>query len=193
MHRLNRCWTLPEHLWVHMNANEWVGIAPEHPLSVHECKWVNGNSPWTPIEWTQLPMSEMDAHWTPIECAQTLMIKCEHLWVCVKGIESWLNVTHHGETMRKIAFLSELNTAWMLVTAHECLWVSIEHALNACECMWTPLSEYWTNPEHLWVCMNASVQVGTFPEHPLSVHECLWVSISKVWMQTSRVVNSKNV
>ena len=69
-----------------------------------------------------------------------------------------------------------LNTPWMLLSAYECLWVSVEHPLNATECTWMRLSENWTAPEH-----------------PLSVHECLWVSIAKVWMRTSRMVNVTNL
>jgi hypothetical protein len=141
--------------WVCMNANEWVGTAPEHPLSAHERHWVSVNTQW----------------------------------VCMTAIESLLNATHRGVTMRKITFVWDLNspltwssvrnacewvlnTPWMLLSARECLWVSVEHPLNASECTWMRLTENWTAPEH-----------------QLSVHERLWVSISKVWMRTSRVVN----
>jgi hypothetical protein len=99
----------------------------------------------------------------------------EHLWVCMNVFES------------------VLNTPWMLVSAHECLWVSIEHPLNTCECAWTPLSEYWTCSECLWVQVNANEWVRTSPEHQLGAHECLCVSFRKVWMRTSRVVDLKNL
>jgi hypothetical protein len=95
-------------------------------------------------------------------------------WVHMNAVESLLNVTHHGVTTRKIAFVSELNMPWtlVLVSAHECQWVSTEHPLNT-----------------QWVRMSANEWAGTAPEHPLNVHERLWVSIWKVWMHTSRVVN----
>ena len=146
MNRLNMYWTPPEHLWVQMNANEWVGTASEHPLTVHECHWVS-----------------MSMH-----------------GLCTNAIESSLklNTTHHGVTMKKISFVSELITPWMLVSACEFLWVSFEHPLITCEFAWTPLSEYWTHPECLLVCMNANSEW----EHPLST---LWV--------TPRIVNLTNL
>jgi hypothetical protein len=143
--------------WVCMNINEWVGTAPEHPVSAHERHWVSVNT---------------------------------HI-VHMNAIESLLNATHHGVTMREISFVSELNMSWMLVSACEHLWVSIEQPLNACECVLMPMIEYWTRPERLWVCVNSNEWVGTSPEHPLSVHKWLWVSIWKVKMCTSRVVNLK--
>jgi hypothetical protein len=53
-------------------------------------------------------------------------------------------------------------------------WTCIEHLLNASECAWTPMSEYWAAPEHLLgehECQCVSI------EHPLSAHECHWVII----------------
>jgi len=127
MNRLNTCWTPPYCLWVHMNTNEWVRTAPEHPLSTHEWNWVSVNT------------------------------HCGHM----NTIESLLNVTHHGVTMRNISFLSELNDPSTLVSTPECLWVNIEHALNACECAWTSLSEYWTCSECLWACMHTNEWMRT--------------------------------
>ena len=51
------------------------------------------------------------------------------------AIESLLNVTHRGVTMRNVSFVSELNMPLTLVSARERLRVSIEHPLTACE--WT--------------------------------------------------------
>jgi hypothetical protein len=169
MHRQNMCWTLSEHLWVCMNANEWVGTAPEHPFSANECQWVSGSSPWSPIECAWMPISEYwtppehpfsanecqwvsgSSPWSPIECTwmpiSEYWTSLEHPWsayecqwvgvnthwVHMNAIESLLNATHHGVTMRKFSFVSELNTPWTLVSVHECLWVSIEQPLNTCE------------------------------------------------------------
>jgi hypothetical protein len=124
MASLNTYWTPPEHLWVHVNANEWVGTAPKNPLSVHECQWVSGSSPWTPHLWVIIerdwpccdhekvlvhvrtehtpnacecmwvPMSE---YWTPPVC----------LWVCVNGNE-WVGTSPEHP-----------------LSVHECLWESI--------------------------------------------------------------------
>ena len=147
MNRRNTYWTPPACLWVHVNANEWVGTAPEHPLSVHKCHWVRVNTHWGSMNTT----------------------------------ESLLNVTHHGVATRKLSFVSELNTPSMLVSAHEYLWVSIEHTLNACECTWTPLSQYWTHPECLWVCVNTFEWALNAPWMHVSAYECLWVSGNIPW------------
>ena len=97
MNALNTFWTPPECLWVRVNTNEWVGTAPEHPLSVHECHWVSVNTHW----------------------------------VRMNTIESLLNATHHGVTLRKISFVWELTSPWLRLSACECLRVSIEYPLNA--------------------------------------------------------------
>ena len=51
-------WIHPEHLWVHMNTNGWVMNIPWTLVSAHECQWVSGNIPWTPIECTWMPLSK---------------------------------------------------------------------------------------------------------------------------------------
>jgi hypothetical protein len=118
---------------------------------------------WTPIECKWMPLSHYGT-WLTMVWPWERSHLCqnwthpEHLWVHVNSFE-WL-----------------LNTHWMLVSACECQWVSIEHPLNT-----------------QWMCMNANEWVGTAPEHPLNVHEYLWVSIWKVWMRTYRVVNSTNL
>jgi len=146
---------------------------------------VSRNSPWTPIECTWMPMSDweqpLNTHWMCLNANQRVWTPIECAWMPL----------NHFSTLN--AFVWELNGAWMQLSALEHLWVSIEHPLNAVECMWAPLSEYWIWPECFWVCMNANEWVGTAPEHLLSVHECLWVSIWKVWMRTSRVVNWTNL
>jgi hypothetical protein len=61
-------------------------------------------------------------------------------------------------------------------------WTHIEHLLNACECAWTPMSE-WEQPLNIpWVCMNANEWVRTAPEHLLSAHECNLVSVNTHWV-----------
>jgi hypothetical protein len=66
---------------------------PEHPLSVHDHQFVSIEHP-------------LNTH-----------------WVRMNAIESLLNATHHGVTMSKFSFVSELNTPWRLVSE----W---EHCLN---------------------------------------------------------------
>jgi len=158
MNRLNMYCTPPERLWVRMNANEWVGRAPEHPLSVHECNWVIVNTHW----------------------------------VCMTAIES---------------LLMRLTMVW-----HEKdrTYVRTEWLLNTCECVWMPLSEWWTPPKCLWVHLNTFEWVLNKPWMLVSVHdhqwvsenspwtsiECTWMPFSKlwkVWMCTSRVVNLTNL
>jgi len=152
--------TYPLGLWYvnRLNAFEWVLNTPWTLVSVCGCLWVIVNSPWTPIECTWMPMSE-----------------CEHPlnthWVCMNVIGSFLNATHRGVTMRKTAFLWELNSPWMRLSAHEHLWLSIEHPLDAIECAWTLLSEYWICPECHWIHVNAFEEC----EQPLNTH---WVHMN---------------
>jgi hypothetical protein len=67
-------------------------------------------------------------------------------WVHMTAIETLLNATHLCDHDKDL------------------IWVRTEDALNACECAWMPMSEYWTTPGH-----------------PFSVHECLWVSRNSPW------------
>ena len=157
---------------------DWTHI--EHLLNACECTWMPISEWEQPLNTYWVRMNTIEWVWTPIEFAWKPM---SHYWMRLTM----------GVTMRKIAFVSELNGPCILVSAHECLWVNIEHPLSAIECAWTPLSEYWTHPECLSVHMKANEWVGTAPEHPLSAHTCLWVSIWKVWMRTSKVVNLTNL
>ena len=66
-----------------------------------------------------------------------------------------------------------LNTSWMLLSVCEHLWVSIEHALNTFEYMWSPL------------------RIVNSPWTPI---ECTWMPLSKYlegWMHNSRVIKLK--
>jgi hypothetical protein len=127
---MNMYWTAHEHLWAQVNASELVLLTS-----------------WTPIKWAWMPMSEweqlLNTHWGQMNTNEWVL---NTHWLCMKATESLLNVTQHDVTMRKIGFVSELNTPWILVSVHEFLWVIIEHTLNACEYKWTPMSEYWTPP-----------------------------------------------
>ena len=156
---LSECWILHEHLWVCMKTNEWVGTAPEHLWAhMNANEWVG-----TPIDCTWAPLSH---YWTwltmvwPWERQHLCQnwIATEHLWVNVNAFE-WI-----------------LNTPWILVSARECLWVSIKHPLNT----------------H-WAHINANEWVGSAPENPLSAHKRHWVIIRMVWSCTSSVVNLTNL
>jgi hypothetical protein len=168
-----------------LNAFEWVLNTPWTLVSVRECQWVSIEHPlnthWVQMnananEWVgtapEHPMGAHDGHWVSVNTQ----------WVRMTAIESLLNATHHGVTMRKISFVSEMNTLWMLVSACECLLVSDEHLLNACEYPWMPMSEHWTPPEH-----------------PLSAHECqlvsgnnLWTPMVWAWMPLSKYFKGLN-
>jgi hypothetical protein len=128
--------------WVCMNANEWVGTAPEHPLSADEFQWVSVNTHWM--------------HMT--------------------AIESLLNATHRGVTMRRVTFLWESNSPWMRLSVRELMWVSIEHPLNAVECTWMHLRECWTPPERYRLCVNPREWVLNSPWTPI---EFTWMPLSK--------------
>jgi hypothetical protein len=156
-----------------MNTLKWLWTAPEHTLSAHECQWVTGSSPWTPLS------------------------VCE----CVNMIEWFLNATHRGVTIRKKTFVWELNspwmqlsvceclwlsfnTPWMLLNVHEHLWMSIEHHLHAIEYTWMPLrslNNACTPIECLWMMwerfldgLNVHMYVSKFKD--------LWGSfILRVW------------
>ena len=181
----DRLWVSIEHpLNTHwdINANKWVGTAPEHPSSAHDRLWVSIEH-FLDTRWVRMTAYEwvLTSPWTPIECAWPPMSECEHLWVRMNAIESLLKAIHHDVTMRKFSFVSELNTPRMLVSAHEHLWVSIEHTLNTCEHAWMPLSQYWTPPDHFWVCVNTFEWALNTPWTLVSAHECQWVSRNIHW------------
>ena len=150
--------------WVCMNANEYVGTAREHPMRAHDHQWVTGNSPWTSIECAWMPLSECEHLLSAHECH----------WVIIECNSPWCD--HEKDCIR-----SELHSPWMLLSARERLWLSIEHSLNAIECTWTPLSEYWTLPECLWVRVNTFEWVLKMPWMLVSAHECQWVSGNSLW------------
>jgi hypothetical protein len=160
MNRLSMYWTPPERLWVCVNTNEWVGTAPEHPSSAHEHHWVGGNSLWTPIECTWMPLSECehplsphDRHWVIIErdspwydhekdhiCvrAEQSLNTCECPWVPLR--QYW---TPPDLLVRMNTFEWVLNTPWTLVSAHEHQWVSGDISWTPIECARMPLSKYF--------------------------------------------------
>jgi hypothetical protein len=121
MTRLNTHWTPPGHLWVPVNANEWVL-----------------NTSWTPIECAWMPMSEWEYPLNTHECAWPWLSECQHPF----------SVHNH------LWVIIECNSPWC---DHEKVLICVRtvHSLNACECAWLPLSQYWTHPECLWVHKNA--------------------------------------
>jgi hypothetical protein len=94
--------------WVHMNANEWVRTAPEHPLSVHECHWVS-----------------MNTHWV---CRNTSDHEKDLICVCIE--QPWMQLVCLNN------FELVLNTSWMLLSLREDLCMSIEHILKAIDYVW---------------------------------------------------------
>jgi len=132
----------------------------EQPLNTH---WVRMNTNewlWTAPEH---PLSAHEHHWVSVNTQ----------WVCMTAIETSLNATHHGVTMKKIAFEWELNSPWMWLSARERLRVSIEHPLNTVsvhEWQWVSGNSPWTPIECAWTPLSEC-------EHPMSVHDCHWVII----------------
>ena len=153
-------------------SGTWTGWTHiEHLLNACECPWMPMSAYWTAHEHplsVHVSMSEWEqplkTHWVHMNANEWAL---NTHWVRGNAIESLLNKTYHGVTMGKIAFVSELNTPWTLVSARECLWVIIEHPLNARECTWMPMSEYWTPPEHPNECAWMSMSEW---EQPLNTH-----------------------
>ena len=125
-------------------------------IQQHGCQWRSNGHPlnthWgcmNAIEWVR----------ALIECAWMLLSECEHILSAHEC--HWVN--------------TECNSPWY---DHEkdLIHVRTEHALNACECTWMPLSEHWTPPECLWVCVNASEWVLNTPWTPI---ECAWMPLIK--------------
>ena len=79
MNRLNTYWTPPEHLWVHVNANEWVL-----------------NTPWTPIECAWMPMSEcehpLNTHWVHMTAIEWVWTPIECTWLPLSHYWTWLTM-----------------------------------------------------------------------------------------------------
>ena len=158
-------------------------IGPLHALQIWKhihwaFRYMNRlNTNWAPPEglWVHMnvnewvettpehPLSAHERHWVSVNT---------HYWVHMDAIESLLNATHHGGTMRKISFVSELNTT--IVSACEHLWVSIEHPLNACECVWMPMSEKMP-----WMLVNAHGHQWVSGNIPWTPIECAWTPLSK--------------
>jgi hypothetical protein len=160
-----------------VNANEWVLNSPWTPI---ECAWIPMSEWEQPLNTHWVHMTTIEWVWTPNECAWPPLC---HYWMQLTGVWPWERSHLCQNWTRPERLWVHLNacewvlhTPWMLVSAGEGQWVSIEDPLNT----------------H-WVRTNANEWVGTAPEHPLSAHECLWVSNSKVWIRTSRVVNLTNL
>ena len=121
---------------------------------------------WTPPECLQVSVHayewELNSPWTPIECAWLPLGECEH--------PTSEHDCHY--------VIIECESPWC---DHEknLMCVKTEHALNACECAWMPVSDYWTPPERLWVRLNANEWVLNTPWTPI---ECAWTSMSE-WEQ----------
>ena len=157
------------------NAFEWVLNIPWMLVSARECLWVIVNSPWTPIECAWMPMSDceqpLNTHWVCLNAIEWVWTPIEYTCMPLSYYWTWLTVVWQWERMHLCENWTApecdwvhlntaewvLNTSWMLLSAREHLWVSI-NALNACECMWMPLSEYWRAPEPI---------------------ECAWTPLSK--------------
>jgi hypothetical protein len=175
-----------------MNAFECVLNTPWILVSASECQWVIVNSPWTPIECTWRPMCEweqlLNTHWVRMNTIEQVWTPNDSAWPPLSSYWVWLN--DHEKDHICVRIDLHPNAIECLCV---CLWVSIEHPLNAVECTWMPLSECWTPPEHsecMWMQLS---EYWTALEHPLSAHEHLWVSISKFWMRTYRLVNLTNL
>jgi hypothetical protein len=139
-------------------------------LQVHEQAEHVLNTSWTLVSANECQWVSRNSLWTPIECAWMPLSEYEHAWIVHKCHWVIIEIEH--------------NSPWC-DNEKDLICVRTDHTLNACECMWMPLSEFWTSPDHLWVClntfewdwthpecllvsMNASEWVGTSPEHPLS-------------------------
>jgi hypothetical protein len=129
----------PEHLWVHVNANEWVLNSPWTPI---ECAWTPMSEYWTTPEH---PLSAHDHHWVRMTTIEWVWMPNECAWPPLSHYWMWPWSDHEKDL----------------------ICVRTEHALNACECTWMPVSEYWTPPECLWVHMNANEWVLNTPWTPI--------------------------
>jgi hypothetical protein len=179
-----------------LNAFEWVLNTLWMLVSACECLWVIVNSIWAHIECAWMPMSEWEQpliiHWVHMKAIEWVYTPIEWEWmsgVIIERSSPWCDHENNLICVR---------TEWLLNTC-ECTWMplreSIEHPLNAIECMgtpiecvWTSLSEYWIPPEFYWVCGNTFEGVLYMPWMLLSAHESVWVSTWEVWMCTCRVV-----
>ena len=118
---------------------------------------------------------------------------------CPTGLNALSECDHHW---------THLNVLERTLSAHECLWVSIECAWvhsNLREFLWVSIGHSWMHlsareafewvwmqlnalslliPIWKWVCMKAFERVWMWlnmPEHTLSVWECLWARIEDTW------------
>jgi hypothetical protein len=145
-------------------------------VSAHEHQWVSENSPWTPIEYPWMKLSE---------CEHPLWAH-EHHWVIIECDSPW------GDHEK---YLISVRTEWPLNTC-EYTWMPLSEYWTCSECLWVCMNIFKWVLNMLWVLvsMHAHQWVNeNSPEYALSVHECLWVSIWKIWMRTSRVVNLTNL
>jgi hypothetical protein len=95
--------------------------------------------------------------------------------------EYWTSPEHQLSTHHHNSVIIECNSSWC-DNEKVLICVRTEHSLNVCECAWTPLSQYWTCPEHLWVHVNAFKSVLNTPWMLVSAHECQWVSGNIPWI-----------
>ena len=153
--------THPLGLWYvnRLNVFEWVLNTPWTLLSVRECLWVIMNSHWTPNECTWMPMSECEQHlnihwvhmnaiewvWTPIACA---WMPLTYYWmrltvVWPRGRMPLSEFWTHPECYRVHVNVFEwvLSIPWTLLSARECLWVSMNSPWTSIECTWMPVSK----------------------------------------------------
>ena len=135
----------------------WVSI--EHPLNTCECAWTPMSEYWSSGGAHECQWVSGNSSWRPIECAWLPLSECEHPmsvhdhhWVIIERDSLWCD---HEKDL---------------------ICVRTEHALNACECVWMPVSEYWTPPECLWVHVNANEWVLNTPWTPI---ECAWMPLSE--------------
>ena len=129
-------------------------LSPTHAsaaMSLKQCfgngQWVSGNSPWTPLECTWMPMSEwehsLSAH--------------ERHWVIIEHDSPWCDHEKDLICVRTEHTLNACECTWMSMseywTCPECLWVrmnvkewvgtSPEHPLSAHECLWVSIWKVW--------------------------------------------------
>jgi hypothetical protein len=140
VHSLSDCAQPLNTHWVCMNANEWVWTASEHHwVHIHAIEWV-----WTLIEWMWPPLSfywvqltvvwpqERIHFWTALECKWVRLSTFERVWTPASCY--WVHLN---------ALVWVLNRPWMLLRAHESLWVSVNRPWTCIECTWMPVSKYF--------------------------------------------------
>ena len=100
--------------WVCMNANEWMETAPEHPLSAHECHWVNVNARQMHVNAIELLLN--------VTRGGVTMRKTTFLW---ELNSPWMWLSAHECLWVSIEY--PLNTV-------ECTWTPLSEYLTCPEC-----------------------------------------------------------